>query len=592
MSFYSLGIHEAHDASCCLMKDGEVLAACAKERFSGLKVDYGISKEAMDYCLNFAGITSQDLNEVILCSKNWNPVLTKVKRNANYSVQDFVLEQTDYWGPTLLENKKVKYYDLFKDRKEFIYDEDYEWDDKVLNGYMDKIEMKEMRSIRQRAVSKMLGISEDKITFLTHELCHQYYGLYGSGMNNDDCLVLIAEGIGDYSNGNVALFQKDRKVLYQLSSTDQNNIGRIYQFITLLLGMKIGQHEYKTMGLAPYAPEYLVDKAYNKIKDILKVDGLNIIFDKKPNDLYFHFKEVFHGHTFDAIAGAVQRFTENLLVEWVRNCMRETEVYKICFVGGVSQNIKACKVISEIPELEDIQILPASGDASLSIGAAYYSCIKNGIKTEPLSNIYLGPEPTGYEIEKEIRYYKDYNCKFTIYECFSVKGIANLLKQNKIVARCSGRMEFGHRALGNRSIMANPKDISIVRRLNQAIKFRTWFMPFTPTICDYKKKDYIKNPKNLNAKFMTMAFDSTKKAQEEIPATLHQADLTLRPQILKREDNENYYDIVDAMGGCLLNTSLNTHGMPIVLGAKEAMHTFFNSGLDALILGDLLLIKE
>jgi len=623
MTFFCLAVHEAHDASCCLMADGVVIAAIQKERISRLKCDYGISKQAMEYCLNVAGIEANQLNVVALCSLNWNPVLTKVKRNANFSVEDFVIEQNNFWAYELglkkwtgsfqgrvfssidsdgeikyiPENKPWKYYNLFKDRSDFIYDEDYEWTDKVLNGYMDKIEMMDMRSIRARAVSKMLGVSEDKIVFVEHEKCHQYYAYYGSKLseNNKAALILTNEGIGDYSNCSVS-YVDSFGFMHELEYTAQCNIGRIYQFITLLLGMKIGQHEYKTMGLAAYASQKELDKSYEVFKDIMKVDGLNIVFNKRPKDLYFHFRDALQGHRFDGIAGAVQKMIEVLLVQWVKNCIKYTGIKNIVFAGGVGQNIKACKAISEIPEVENIDVLPACGDASLSIGACYYITNRRGIKTEPLSNVYLGPEPNKYS--NWIKFIVDNNCdyNFNLYEVSS-NLISDLLIEGKVIGRCDGKMEFGNRALGNRSILADPRNPNIVKKINDMIKMRDFWMPFSATILDTYEKKYIVNPKNLNAKFMTMAFDSTESARVHIPAALHPADLTVRPQVLKKEDNPEYYDIIKSFEektgvGALLNTSLNIHGMPIDCSAEDALNTFENSGLDAIIIDDFLVEKK
>jgi carbamoyltransferase len=171
------------------------------------------------------------------------------------------------------------------------------------------------------------------------------------------------------------------------------------------------------------------------------------------------------------------------------------------------------------------------------------------------------------------------------------RDIARLLTEGKIIARCAGRMEFGLRALGNRTIMADPRDYRIVRKINEAIKFRDFWMPFTPTILAERESDYIVNPKNLSSPFMTMAFDSTELAQKELIAALHPADLTVRPQILLEEKNPGYYSIIKefekltGVGG-ILNTSFNLHGYPIVLGPEQAIFTLENSELDGVLIGD------
>ena len=590
-----LGIQEAHDASAALMVDGEIIAAAQEERFSGLKGDYGYPKEAVNACLRTAGIKSSQIDIVALCSHSWNPVLTKIKRNANFSVGDWVKEQHEYWHPTFFEGKKVRYYDLYKDRPDFRYDNTYAMKH-LLDGYMDEMEMAEMKKIRLNTVADILGVSKDKITTVTHEDCHTYYSYFASHLRGE-VLALTAEGIGDYSNGTVSIFSESGRE--ELACTKNNHIGHIYQYVTLLLGMKPAQHEYKVMGMAPYANVKEIDKSYKVFEKILKVNGLNIEFDQKPADLYFHFKDALEGHRFDGIAGAVQQFTENLLVQWVRNCVSETGLKKICFSGGVAQNIKADKVLMELDDVEDIFICPATGDTSLPLGACYYAMWQNLSKIgenmdmlKPLEHVYLGPEFSSDETEdilQRLGVFENYKVTTNVKPEF----IAKMLADGNIIARSCGRMEFGLRALGNRSIMADPRYNDTVRRINKAIKFRDFWMPFTPSILADRADDYIVNPKGCRSPFMTMAFESTGLCRKEMIAALHPEDFTVRPQILEEAVNPEYFAIIKefekitGVGG-ILNTSFNLHGDPIALGPKEAVYTFENSELDCLLVNGFL----
>ena len=177
-------------------------------------------------------------------------------------------------------------------------------------------EMAEMAKIRKSTISKKLGVPIEKIRTVTHEDCHVFYAYFGSHIRGK-ALTLTSEGIGDYSNGTVWEFtESERK---ELARTGENHLGHIYQYVTLILGMKPAQHEYKVMGLAPYANEKELQKSYKVFENILKVEGLNIVFDKRPKDLYFHFLVALEGHRFDGIAGAVQRFLEDILCKWVKN---------------------------------------------------------------------------------------------------------------------------------------------------------------------------------------------------------------------------------------------------------------------------------
>lgn len=606
-----LGIQEAHDASAAIMIDGKLVAAAQEERFTRLKGDYGFPVNAIKYCLYECGITFSDVDLIALASHNWNPVLTKIKRNANFSVQDWVDEQHKFWKFKLGLSKHIlytslNYYNLFKDRKNFSYDNFYEMDD-VLNGYMDKSDMDKMKEIRVDAISKFCQISKHKIVFVTHEDCHAYYSFFGSNASSDisherdKVLLLTNEGIGDYSNCTVSKIDEQNN-RNEIAFTKNCHIGHIYQYMALLLGMKPAQHEYKVMGLAPYANSKEVEKSLKVYKDILEVkekdNGFVIEYGKrKPKDLYFHFREAFEGHRFDGMAGALQKYCEDIITEWTIKNLIKTKTDTICFSGGVAQNIKINQVIANHQAVNRLYVLPAAGDLSISIGACYYVAIKklNEI-TKPIGNIYLGPSTNYFE-----GYYPDYfqnqgNCIQFKDEKILNKTIASMLASGKIIARYSGRMEFGHRALGNRTIMADPRYYSTVKKINDAIKFRDFWMPFTPTIMSEFSEKYIINPKKIECPYMTIAFDSTEEAQKDLSAALHPADLTVRPQILTRQQNEKYWNIINefekitGVGG-ILNTSFNLHGEPIVSSPKDAFNTFKNSKLDGLLIDNYLFVK-
>jgi carbamoyltransferase len=587
-----LGIQEAHDASMALMIDGEIVAAAQEERFTGLKGDYGYPERAIAACLRQTGISASDIDRVVLSSQNWNPVLTKIKRNANFTVNDWVKEQRDFWKPKFFESKQVRYYDLYKDRSDFTYDSTYPMDH-LLDGYMAPEEMAQMAEIRRNTVSKKLGVAADRVSVVTHEDCHTFYSYFGSPFRGK-VLALTSEGIGDYSNGTVSEFTEAGR--RELARTSDNHLGHIYQYITLILGMKPAQHEYKVMGLAPYANQKELEKSYRVFERILKVDGLNIVYDQKPSDLYFHFRDALEGHRFDGIAGGLQKFLEVILDQWVRNCIAHTNIGRVALAGGVAQNIKACKSIAELGTVDDLYVCPAAGDTSLPLGACYYAMWQHLTndggsceRIQPLDNLYLGPEFSPDEAAGVLKEKKVFS-RYKVTRNVEPEEIARRLALGQIIGRCVGRMEFGLRALGNRSILADPRRPDIVRKINDAIKFRDFWMPFTPTILAEREQDYIVNPKRLKSSFMTMAFDSTELAHKELIAALHPADLTSRPQLLEERRNQEYYAIIKAFErmtgvGGVLNTSLNLHGDPIVLGPTEAIYTFENSGLDGIIIG-------
>lgn len=334
--------------------------------------------------------------------------------------------------------------------------------------------------------------------------------------------------------------------------------------------MQPEQHEYKVMGLAAYAKEHYIEEPLKVFEGMYKIDGLTIKPLLDITNHYQYLRRELEGYRFDAIAGAVQRFTENILTEWVRNWTLETGLSKVILTGGVALNIKASKIISELDSISNIHVAIASGDESISIGAAQYlwNESQNPMILKPIDSPYLGQGYNSEDINEALEhpFVKQH---YDIVENCSSKDIAEILARGEIVAYMQGRMEFGPRALGNRSILASPIDTGIVQVINTAIKNRDFWMPFTPSILDEFADEYIVNPKNIDARYMTMAFNSTDAAKTNLRAAIHQVDSTLRAQIVYKDLNPNYHDIISEFSkitgvGALLNTSLNIHGKPIV----------------------------
>ena len=587
-----IGIHDGHDASVALMVDGKIIFAAQEERFSRLKGDYGFPKRAVEEMFKFSGLKPSEIDLVTVGSFNLNPVLLKLKRNAQFSVADWIDEQEKFWKPKIFFNKKVNYWEIFRKRfKKF--DKYYNYKN-FLKGYMNSNELKRFRFERLNSISKHLRIKKNKIKFVLHEDCHKYYSFYFFPERKDG-IAITSEGIGDYSNGSVSTVKKNK--FYLKAHNRENHLGHIYQYITLLLGMKPNQHEYKVMGLAPYTSNYEIEKCYKIFDKILKVKGLNVIFDKKPKDLFYHFKEKLINCRFDGIAGALQKFLEKKLETWFVTCSKKLRYRNFYFSGGVAQNIKAALYLSKNKKIKKIFVPPAAGDTTISIGACFYGAA-NSLKNEihPINSMYLGSSLKTNEIKRMINKRK-LNKKFKVKSKFSAREVALAISKGAIVGRCAGRMEFGLRSLGNRSILCDPRFSENINKINFKIKKRDFWMPFTPTILKEDFNKYIINPKKIEARFMSMAFETTNIGRNCLKAAIHPADFTARPQLLSKDDNPNYFEIIKSFKqitgvGALLNTSLNLHGLPVVRNAEDALYVFENSGLDFLILENFLLKKN
>jgi len=594
-----LGIHDGHDCSCCLMINGKIVYAAQEERFTKIKNDYGFPKLAITNCLKYLGVKNYKIDEVALGTNFLNPVLTKLKRNANFSIKNWIEEQELFWKPKLLEGKKVSYWEIFKKNKSLKHDKHYNYKN-IIKSYMSKKDMIEFKKRRIQKISEFLKIDKKKIKVINHEDCHKYYSFYFF-KHRKKGICITAEGIGDYSNGSVSTIIDNKFKI--LSHNLENHIGHIYQYITLVLGLKPTHHEFKVMGLAPYASEYEINKCYKIFSKILKVDALNVKYKNKPKDLYFHFIEKLKYSRFDGIAGGLQKFVEVMLNKWFENAVKKTKIKNIYFSGGVAQNIKAGLAISKNQLIDKIYIPPAAGDTTISVGAAYYVsynyCLKQKINLssylKPIENLYLGNHISETEILKYIKN-KNIQKKYKVIYKFTPSIIAKELVKGNIIGRCAGRMEFGLRSLGNRSILCDPRFYKNIHKINAKIKKRDFWMPFTPTILDKDFNKYCLNPKKLENRFMSMAFETTTDGKNNLQAAIHPADFTARPQMLRKKDNPEYYKIIEAFKkitgvGALLNTSLNLHGLPVVENIRDAFKVFENSDLDILILENTMIKK-
>ena len=591
-----LGINEGHMSSACLIKDGVLVAAVCEERFTRNKNEQGYPERAIEYCLKEGKITNNEIDCVATATKELQAVLEATQRYRRFTISDYIKENNEYWKPKLLENKEVNYFDLFPELPNNYYDFSFlkEETDSEQSYITNKKWSELFQKERVKNLRRQLNISEDKIFFVDHHTGHAHYAYFMSPYRKN-VLILTADAWGDGCNCSIWVGNENNLELHHKSAN--NTLARIYRSMTLLLGMKPNEHEYKVMGLAPYATEYYSRKPYEVFKDTLYVDGIDFEYKQKPKDNYFWFKERLKDCRFDGIAGGLQRFIEEMMTEWAKNTLNHFGLDTLVLSGGLALNIKANKLISELNNVHKFFVPSAGGDESQSIGSALYLFNKLDKKNKfelPLHD-YHGPpiDDSLNNIIHKLNLEKDFVIKNNI----SNLEIAEFLKNDLIIGRCNGRAEFGPRALGNRSILANPSNIKNVTKINNKIKYRDFWMPFTPSILSERASDYIKNPKNLPSPFMTIAFDSTELARKDLVAAMHPADYTIRPQFVDKQSNPGYYDLIKKFEGLtgiggLLNTSMNLHGEPIVTNSSDAIHTLINSELDVLVINKTAIIRK
>jgi carbamoyltransferase len=584
------------------MVNGKLQALVAEERFSRLKNDHGYPYQAIEYCLESTGTKVEDIDQVAFASEKMSAFAVKLKAISTFDGKDWIRFQHDYWKPRLYEGRDdpaifEQYWcdERFADLQNF-------YDFSSIDGTYQSINDQQLiRQIRLDGVKRHLGIGPDKIHFYDHHSCHAYYALFGSHIRENNTMVYTLDGGGD---GTVStLFRFYDGQLEELARSNEVDIARIYRTLTLLMGMKMGEHEYKVMGLAPYATQREVDKSYQVFDGLFEIrDGLiQYRSGHKPKDLYFWMQAMFEGHRFDGMGAALQKMVEVNVGNWFATVQKLYASRHAVFAGGVAMNVKLNMELAAADYMDDFYVCPSPSDDTLCVGACYMA--ESGSSGDAWKNLqavtdpYLGPAYDKPQIHAAIKA-AELSDDFRVMENVNADQAASWLQQGKVIARSSGRMEFGARALGNRSILGNPRLDSTVEKINQQIKYRDFWMPFAPVVMSERANDYFKLPNNnIRRPYMMIGAHTTDLGRRELPAAIHRGDFTARPQVLESEQNQGYYDIIKAFEsrtgtGCLLNTSFNLHGEPIVCTPVDAISTFLRSELDVLLMEDIAVVRE
>ena len=582
-----LGISETHCATAALLRDGEIIGCASEERFSRLKNDAGYPRRAVDALLRDRGLRASDIDRVVLAgaripSYDW---MTRVMRDEAYMRR--------YYGVGLEAPRRGLSGRARKLGAKL--------------GLLDPAPGKAPITDGERRghVTGHLRLADDRVRFVDHHTCHAAAAYYGSPFGGRPALVLTNDNSGDGLCGTVSSASGVALTRHEATPSGPGSLGSFYALVTLLLGMKPGEHEYKVMGLAPYAPARETERAVAALGRVFAMaEGTPSRFEwRRRGPLYRALLEATLGLRFDGIAGGAQQILEEALVRWARLARQRYGGERLALGGGVFMNVKANMLIAEESWLGDLFVFPSCGDESNAVGAAYLGylelCAATGVKPapRPFGAAYLGPDVRDAEIEAVIKA-RNLASRYKVSEHAAIEEkIAELLVSDGVVARCAGRMEFGARALGNRSILANPSDHRVVDVINRMIKSRDFWMPFAPTVLRERESDYLLNPKSLASPYMMLAFPTNAKRRDEIVAAIHPQDGTARAHILDEAWNPGYYSVIREFErrtgiGAVLNTSFNLHGEPLVCSAEDAVDTFERSGLPHLALGHWLISKK
>ena len=583
-----LGVSETHCATAAILRDGEIVGCASEERFSRLKNDAGYPRRAVDALLRDLRLTPSMIDLVALAgveafSRDW---MNRVMHDAAYARQYYGVRLDASRRPGLASRARKLGAKLA-----------------VAHSAPGKVRLS--REERLHPVTSHLGVGPDRVATLDHHTCHAAAAYLGSPFAGAPALVLTNDNSGDGLCATASTGRGVALTRHEATPSAPGSLGSFYSFVTLLLGMKPGEHEYKVMGLAPYASAGSPERAAAVLRAVFDfVEGAPCRFAwKQRGPRYGLLLKATLGLRFDGVAGGAQRILEELLVRWARLMRARYGGERLALGGGVFMNVKANMLLASEDWVRDLFVFPSCGDESNAVGAAYLGymdlCARAGVTPapKPFGPAYLGPGVDDHETESVIRA-RDLSARYRVSEHERIEEkIAELLVSDGVVARCAGRMEFGARALGNRSILANPADHRVAHLINQMIKNRDFWMPFAPTVLREREADYLINPKGLASPYMMLTFPTNPKRRDEIVAAVHQHDGTARAHILDEAWNPAYYRVIREFErrtgiGAVLNTSFNLHGEPLVCSAEDAVDTFERSGLPHLAIGRWLISKK
>jgi carbamoyltransferase len=597
---WTLGLSMEHDASAAIARDRELVAAISEERLSRKKGQWGFPWRAIDACLKMAGIGREQVD-------TFSVALNKIP--AHY-----------FRRPTWARETREAFYRAKRDlqgRPQEIT--------LSVNDFVDEVRRHKrlLVDLFREEVFRKEGFKNAKLVFTDHHHTHAVTAWHYSGF--DDALILTIDCVG-------ASFVNDYEKLHDLVSLQHAHMmplshsisraqggrivresqsdlsgspGNFYGIVTQALGFISPRHEGKVTGLAAWGKDTTLDAPFEQVlqaspsRTYFQSVLTNRVSANLSEEKHHFIKSVIKGHTRENVAGAAQRTLEKAVLAHVRDFAKRTGIRRIACAGGVFGNVKLNQHIMELPEIDEVFVFPAMSDAGLAVGAALMPAIVSGApaKSARLDNVYYGPGFTNHEIKRILDKSKSkYKYRQLLPE-ERAQHVAKLVADGKIVGLFQGRMEFGPRALGNRTILANPTDPQINNWLNERLD-RSEFMPFAPSVLAEACPEIFENFSKgaYTAKFMTITYTVREKWRPRMAAVVH-IDGTARPQAVSRQDNPRYYDIIkeyEKITGLpvILNTSFNVHEEPIICKPEEALRALDEGRVDLLVLEDFIVTPE
>ena len=583
-----------HDSAACILKDGKIIAAAQEERFTRKKHDPNYPHNAIEFVLKYANLKLSEVDKIVFFEKPFLKFERLLETYVAFAPKGFVsfAKAMPIWIKEKLFQKNLLFNKLKK------HDQNYK--------------------------------SDQNIFFSDHHLSHAASAFFPSPF--DEAVVLTADGVGEWATTTVAV-GKNNELEIKKEIHFPHSLGLLYSAFTYYTGFKVNSGEYKLMGLAPYGNPIYEDKVKQLLD--LKEDGtfrlnqkyfnyatgltmtnknFDKLFGQKPRNPKNEKITQFHMD----VASSIQKVTEEIMINLVKSIRKEYGIKNLCLAGGVALNCVANGKILKEKIFDNIWIQPAAGDAGGSLGAAlalWHIDLGNKRSVDPNDNMkgsYLGPEYNQDEIENDL---KIAGANFeTLNYNELIDKTAQLLSNEKAIGWFQGRMEFGPRALGSRSILGDPRSDKMQKNLNLKVKYRESFRPFAPSILREDLSTWF--DMNVDSSYMLLVanINSDKKIEmtneqknlfgidklnvkrSKIPAVTH-VDYSARVQTVTKNINNRYYDLISKFKektGCpvIVNTSFNVRGEPIVNTPTDAFNCFMGTELDYLVIGNCILDKS
>ena len=583
-----------HDSAAAIIVDGEIIAAAQEERFTRKKHDASYPKNAINYVLKEAGLKLNEVDHVVFYEKPFLKFERLLETYIGFSPSGF--RSFSMSMPLWLSEK------LFQ--KKMLFDALKEQD----NNFNDI----------------------KKINFSEHHLSHAASAFFSSPY--EEAIILTLDGVGEWATTTVSL-GKNNKINILKEIHFPHSLGLLYSAFTYFLGFKVNSGEYKVMGLAPYGEPRFKDIILDKLIDV-KEDGsfrLNMDYFNYATGLTMtnnKFAKLFNMKIREPendlsqihmdMAASIQAATEEIVLKITRFLFKEFKLPNLCMAGGVALNCVANGKILKEGLFKNIWIQPASGDAGGALGAAqafYYQELDNKrkiLKTDSMNGSYLGPQFTDDQVENELKSCGANYKKLTSDQI--IKDTAKALAEEKAVGWFQGRMEFGPRSLGNRSIIADSRSEKMQKNLNLKVKYRESFRPFAPAVLFEKVSEWfeinsespymllvadVKKSKQLqmtNEQKNLFGIDKLNVKRSSIPSVTH-VDYSARIQTVHKETNPMFHKLIEEFEKItkypvLVNTSFNVRGEPIVCSATDAFNCFMGTDLDVLVCNNFILYKD